>query len=167
MGPTWVLSAPDGPHVGPMNFAIRDCIRLCFFRMSVLLSLDDLIILNITILSYISTSYHFPQNMTVWNSQCSLRVFLIPSIDISFDDIYLLSLPKYRLFHSLHWRHNGRDNVSNHQPHSSPSLASNAENISIWWRHHVSLKSYPYFIGVTTAWLLRHAMTYLKCERGF
>ena len=24
MGPTWVLSAPDGPHVGPMNFALRD-----------------------------------------------------------------------------------------------------------------------------------------------
>ena len=24
MGPTWVLSAPDGPHVGPMNFAIRE-----------------------------------------------------------------------------------------------------------------------------------------------
>ena len=23
MGPTWVLSAPDGHHVGPMNFAIR------------------------------------------------------------------------------------------------------------------------------------------------
>ena len=23
MGPTWVLSAQDGPHVGPMNFAIR------------------------------------------------------------------------------------------------------------------------------------------------
>ena len=26
MGPTWVLSAPDGPHVGPMNLAIRDYI---------------------------------------------------------------------------------------------------------------------------------------------
>ena len=25
MGPTWVLSAPDGPHVGPMNHAIREC----------------------------------------------------------------------------------------------------------------------------------------------
>ena len=25
MGPTWVLSAPDGPRVGPMNLAIRDC----------------------------------------------------------------------------------------------------------------------------------------------
>ena len=24
MGPTWVLSAPDGPGVGPMNLAIRD-----------------------------------------------------------------------------------------------------------------------------------------------
>ena len=24
MGPTWVLQAPDGPHVGPMNLAIRD-----------------------------------------------------------------------------------------------------------------------------------------------
>ena len=24
IGSTWVLSAPDGPHVGPMNFAIRD-----------------------------------------------------------------------------------------------------------------------------------------------
>ena len=24
MGTNWVLSAPDGPHVGPMNFAIKD-----------------------------------------------------------------------------------------------------------------------------------------------
>ena len=23
IGPTWVLSAPDGPHVGPMNLAIK------------------------------------------------------------------------------------------------------------------------------------------------
>ena len=28
MGPTWVLSAPDGPHVGPMNLAIRDIIPI-------------------------------------------------------------------------------------------------------------------------------------------
>ena len=26
MGPTWVLPAPDGPHVGPMNPAIRDAL---------------------------------------------------------------------------------------------------------------------------------------------
>ena len=28
MGPTWVLSAPDGPHVGPLNLVIRDVIGL-------------------------------------------------------------------------------------------------------------------------------------------
>ena len=28
MGPTWVLSAPDGPHVGPMNLAIRGVMQL-------------------------------------------------------------------------------------------------------------------------------------------
>ena len=27
MGPNWVLSAPDGPHIGPMNLAIRDLRR--------------------------------------------------------------------------------------------------------------------------------------------
>ena len=34
MGPTWVLSVPDGPHVGPMNLAIRDiaCIILNWLR---------------------------------------------------------------------------------------------------------------------------------------
>ena len=61
---------------------------------------------------------------------------------------------------ALHWRHNGHDGVSNHQPHavfystvysdadlrkhqSSASLpaqrASNTENVSIWWRHHVDV----------------------------
>ena len=24
MGPTWILSAPDGPHAGPMNLAIGE-----------------------------------------------------------------------------------------------------------------------------------------------
>ena len=72
---------------------------------------------------------------------------------------------------SLQWRHNGRDSVSNHQPHDcllnrlfrrrskkqtsklrvtglcagdSPvtgkfpaQMASYAENVYIWWRHHV------------------------------
>ena len=70
---------------------------------------------------------------------------------------------------TLHWRHNGRDSVSNHQPHdcllnrlfrrrskktsklrvtglcvgNSPGtgefpahMASNAENVSIWWHRH-------------------------------
>ena len=37
MGPTWVLSDPDGPHVGAMNLAIRDymytiCLDLVWCR---------------------------------------------------------------------------------------------------------------------------------------
>ena len=75
---------------------------------------------------------------------------------------------------TLRWRHNGRDNDPNHQPHgcllkrlfrrksrktsklrvtglcvgNSPGtgefpaqMASNAENVSIWWRHHENVIS--------------------------
>ena len=78
-----------------------------------------------------------------------------------------------RLVTSLWWCHNGRDSVSNHQPHhclfnrlfrrrskktsklcvtglcvgNSPGtgefpaqMASNAGNVSIWWRHHVVMQ---------------------------
>ena len=81
-------------------------------------------------------------------------------------DILWMVIPIY----SLRWRDNGRNSVSNHQPHdcllnrlfrrrskktsklsvtglcarNSPRtgefparMASNAENVSIWWRHHV------------------------------
>ena len=57
---------------------------------------------------------------------------------------------------SLRWRHNGRDSVSNNQPHDCllnrlfkhrskktskfpAQMASYAENVSIWWRHHVPI----------------------------
>ena len=38
MGPTWVLSAPDGPHVGPMNLAIRGDIKWASRHLSALVS---------------------------------------------------------------------------------------------------------------------------------
>ena len=28
MGPIWVMSAPNGPHVGPMNLAIREAFNV-------------------------------------------------------------------------------------------------------------------------------------------
>ena len=76
---------------------------------------------------------------------------------------------RYKARNTLQWRHNGLDNVSNHQRHDcllkrlyscrsnkAPKLrvtglcwgnspetgefptqkASNAKNVSIWWRHH-------------------------------
>ena len=83
---------------------------------------------------------------------------------------------------ALQWRHNGRDSVSNHQPHhcllkclfrrrwkktSKPritglcvgktpvtgefpaKMASNAENVSSWWRHH----------GHCQVWAVRRSYT--------
>ena len=90
--------------------------------------------------------------------KCPLLCFVCSSFCISHRSV------------TLKWRHNGRDSVSNHQPHdcllnrlfrrrskktsklcvtglcagNSPvtgefpaQMASNAENVSIWWRHHV------------------------------
>ena len=37
MGPIWVLSAPDGPHVGPMNLAIRVVKENAICNMAVIL----------------------------------------------------------------------------------------------------------------------------------
>ena len=54
MGPTWVLSAPDGPHVGPMNLAIRNDREtnsltqgLCGNRLQAIISKEDGAILPI------------------------------------------------------------------------------------------------------------------------
>ena len=85
------------------------------------------------------------------------------NISIEFDIWWKIAVP-------LQWRLNGRDSVSNHQPHDCllnrlfrrrskkssklrviglcvgnslgtgefpAQMASNAENVSIWWRHHV------------------------------
>ena len=35
MGPTWVLSATDGPHVGPMNLTIRESSYFSFKKMHI------------------------------------------------------------------------------------------------------------------------------------
>ena len=94
-----------------------------------------------------------------------------------------------RAFMALRRRHNGRDSVSKHQPHdcfltnysdadqrnhqSSASLAfvrgihrvpaqmaSNAENVSIWWRHHGYRLIMP--VPVKQPWTLRIDETITK-----
>ena len=35
MGPTWILSAPDGPHVGPMSLAIKGGSVMSMMKASV------------------------------------------------------------------------------------------------------------------------------------
>ena len=51
MGPTWVLSAPYGPHVGPMNLAIRVVILMKFSSPA---SLEIVIWTGISIHKYTS-----------------------------------------------------------------------------------------------------------------
>ena len=98
-------------------------------------------------------------------------IFQPSSTSIISVTFYMLTrLPWWCANHSWQWRHNGRDSVSNHQPHdcilnrlfargskktselrvtglcagNSPvtgefpaQMASNSENFSIWWRHHI------------------------------
>ena len=94
---------------------------------------------------------------------------------------------------TLHWRHNGRDSVSNHQPRDCllnrlfrrrsmkisklrvtglcvvnsqgtgefpAQMASNGENVSIWWRHHVSIDSEE-----ITVLFLRWWITHWLCQK--
>ena len=55
MGPTWVLSAPDGRHVGPMNVTIRVAVCCCIYSR---------------ILSFLSTNYipltHMQYMIYIW-----------------------------------------------------------------------------------------------------
>ena len=89
-----------------------------------------------------------------WTVQCDLCECssIIFMLNITCNTLYELS---------LQWRHNERDGVSNHQPHDCllkaqikenikahrplwgeftgefpTQRSSNAENVSIWWRHH-------------------------------
>ena len=87
---------------------------------------------------------------------------------------------------SLQWRHNGGDAVSNHQPHHCllnclfrrrskklhvtglcagnssvanefpAQMASNTENVSIWWRHHVISDQF------IISWWFNGQNTYIK-----
>ena len=112
-------------------------------------------------------------NRTLWNK-----------LRRNFNQITTTSIPWSTIQKSsakfpLRWRHNGRNSVSNHQPHdcllnrlfrrrskktsklrvtglcvgNSPGtgefpaqMASNAENVSIWWRHHAFMVSRPNYV---------------------
>ena len=96
---------------------------------------------------------------------------------------------------SLHWRHNGRDSVSNHPPHdcllnrlfrrrskkisklrvtglcvgNSPEtgefptqMASNAKNVSTWWRHHAEISLN--FADNNSGWQIRSVYRRLSIE---
>ena len=98
---------------------------------------------------------HLMEWKLIW---CQVSISLVPKTENGLNQL------------TLQWRHKGHDGVSNHQPHhcllnllfrvqikensKAPchwplgtgkfpaQMASNAENVSIWWRHHDLLKRY-------------------------
>ena len=146
MGPTWVLSDPDGPHVGPRNLAIR----VSFVKLSC------------------SRVHRFVDKGINNAKQGELRLchWLFVWCLGSRNHLHLVCRP----VSSLQWRHNEHHGVSNHHPYdcllnrlfrrrsnktskllvtdlcvgNSPvtdefpaQMASDAENVSIWWHHHI------------------------------
>ena len=126
---------------------------------------------------------------------CLITTHSFSSIQTPGDDVLFgIHIKVYRFFYTLHWRHNGRDNVSNHQPHdcllnrlfrrrsmktpkprvtglcvgNSPGtgefpaqMSSNAENVSIWWRHHGKRLLWP---GIKCELTHRDPLTLKLCD---
>ena len=63
MGPTWVLSAPDGPHAGPMNLVIREGINVCWY-LYLILGMKHVTIINNT--EHIVIHYSMPHCLLVF-----------------------------------------------------------------------------------------------------
>ena len=106
---------------------------------------------------YLNQSRHV-LNRCLWNK---LHIHILPVNKTQLKMVCAKCRPFCSVLNmSLQWRHNERVGVSNHQPHDCllnrlfrprskktsklrvtgefpAQSASNAENVSIWWRHHV------------------------------
>ena len=139
---------------------------------------------------YAKISVHYLQiTHLIWNinmGDCLVFIFVFSTLMLEQNGRHL------HMVHPLQLRHDGRDSVSNHQPHdcllnrlfrrrskktsklrvtglcagNSPrtgefpaQMASNAENVSIWWRHH----SKCIFEKVLVLWVKFTEV----CSRGF
>ena len=101
MGPTWVLSAPDGPRVGPINLVIRDSIYY-----------NDLLNQQSTQFQNVCRSWLLLSFRNIITCKTSVN----HSIDFMMADIVTMRKPvelHFRIY-TLHWRHNECDGVSNH-----------------------------------------------------
>ena len=137
------------------------------------LSYNELISINTFFISFITDL-----NAYYWIEKSLFHHKLWHNIPMNIKDLCSItcagSLHRIKRNHYNQWRHNGRDGVSNHQPHdcllnrlfgrrskktsnlrvtglcvgNSPGtgefptqMASNAENVSLWWRHHAKTYS--------------------------
>ena len=161
---------------------------LCMEQLSISISLYWLFEIKFTTTTTttcLSTAWHIPlkgfgTNLSPW---CWKYRFGAANESPTYKTFELLNSSTL----ALQWRHNGRDSVSNHQPHdcllnclfrrrwkktsklratglcagNSPvtgefpaQMASNAENVSIWWRQHVAQ-----IVNWMSASLMRYALS--------
>ena len=110
------------------------------------------------------------ENVTIWWRHHVYGIAFFSSPCEIGDQVFRALDCKIHVINSLQWRHNGQGSVSNHQPHDCllnrlfrhrsnktlklrvtgefpTQMVSNAENVFIWWRHHVigPWEMWPYF----------------------
>ena len=118
MGPIWGRQVPGGSHVGPMNFA--------FWGMFLSSEIEVLV--------------H-------WHSGMAIVFKYISCSWLGLQWVWILWVDPIP---TLQWRHYERDGASNHQVTGEfpAQRASNAENDSIWRRHHEHVDQWPTLINV-------------------
>ena len=85
VGPTWVLSAPCGPHVGPMNLAIRVviyCVTITKHARYWIFSLIFWQQLHPFAPSFVTVACCRRDVMVLWQSLCSIQNNHIIMIDV-------------------------------------------------------------------------------------
>ena len=93
MGPTWVLSPPGGPHVGPMNLATRESWQCNNSGFSVV---QCSAIISLSLFSRHTNEY---------------RVWVVLELKVK------SALCSSHCSAALEWHHTECDGISNHQPH--------------------------------------------------
>ena len=78
MGPTWVLSSPGGPHVGPMNLAIRAILPVIWDTTALLGQHCDVV--HVSIWHHINLHYVNKHDIKKWHIDTQFKLFTILNI---------------------------------------------------------------------------------------
>ena len=139
MGPTWVLSAPDGPHVGPMNLAIREN-KQCLKQFTN----------NSSNLSYYITkvwiTYLFELIQLIWMKWKTVSQEMMPSVNLP--PAFVQSTPGYiglkrpvaqRTFKLSHFLHNFKTYWRIIFPFAYALMVHSQAMSKISWKYYNSL----------------------------
>ena len=144
MGPTWFLSAPDGRHVGTMNLALRDTTLKRHWKTYH--SVGEVGEMN---------RQDLFEDCYIWCDQggCSHEIYAaIKNINLHYNVVIMRAMASQIISLTIVYSTVYSDaNRRKHQSSASLALcegnspvtgefsalrASNAENVSNWWRHY-------------------------------